>query len=347
MHILRTTVAALLLPISLLVPCLHAQTHTAADILREFDRLSFPSMSRDASPEGAARFRAEVREIARRKCELANDLFELDPDNARMADLIGKRWALMINSLQLPADVLTEADAFLKNEALRDDLRREALLARTRGLLATDAAPPACLRAIQALLEVDPKSTGAGLAIMELLRTRDIPPQACRELVTQVQKSWPDDKWISADAKGFAGQLDRIGKPLDLAFDDILGSGEVRSDTSPCPHTLAIYWSTQMPADFDAVKADVAARKGLRTIGVVTFRNKDGVAAVTEQLKARGIDWPHCYDEAKIGNPFESAYRTPRTPFYYLLDDKGVVVRFAYEWAVMRRILDGLKIGRS
>ncbi len=326
---------------------LSAQTRTAAEILRDFDQLSFPSMSRDATPAGAAKFRAEIREIARRKCELAFDLFELDPDNARLADLLGKRWALMINSLEQPADVLTEADSFLKKDELRADVRCEALLARTRGLLATDAAAPTCLRAIQALLAADPRSQGAGLAIMDLLRTRNIPPHASRELVEQVAKSWPDDKWISTDAKGFAQQLDRIGKPLDLVFDDILGSGEVRSAASTRPHTLAIYWSTQMPVEFDDVKADVVARHGLRTIGVITFRHKDGVEAVKEQLRSRGIDWPHCYDAAKIGNPFESSYRTPRTPFYYLLDDKGVVVRFAYEWKVMRQILDELKIERS
>jgi hypothetical protein len=182
---------------------------------------------------------------------------------------------------------------------------------------------------------------------MDLLHSRDVPPEVSKKLIGLVEHEWPDDKWLKAYASGYAAQLAKIGEPLPLAFRDLLSGDEVKSDDGASRFTLCVYWSSKLPDEAAAITAAAAARDDLRVLGVVTFRMQGGADAVVELLGGAGISWPHCYDEAKIGNPFETPYKVPRTPFYYLLDADGNVLRFAYEWSVMERILGGLSGGNG
>jgi hypothetical protein len=320
------------------------QARSAQEILREFDGIAFPGNSIGSTAE---EFRKKVERVARKKGELAIELYEGHPEHPRAGELLGARWTLAINSLQQPATVLAEAEAKLAIDDLRAGVRREALLARARALLKTGAGAGECLLATEAFLEVDADDTAGGFLIMDLLYSRDIPPEVGKTLVGLVADEWPDDKWLKAYASGYAAQLAKIGKPLPLAFTDLLTGDEVRSDDGASRHTLCVYWSSKLPDDAAGITAAAAARDDLRVLGVVTFRMQGGADAVVEMLGGAGITWPHCYDEARIGNPFETPYKTPRTPFYYLLDADGNVLRFAYEWSVVKQILGRLPAGNG
>ena len=226
------------------VASMSAQDRSAAQILAEFDRLQFPSNSAGTTPEA---FRLEVRSVASKKGELALELYRTHPDHARVGKLLGDRWTLAINSLEEPARVLREATAQLQVKGLRADVRREALLARARATLATGAKAMPCMDAIEAFLAVDGEAVAGGFLIMELLRTRNIPNDIAKGLVATVQKVWPKDRWLGPDARGYKAQMDRVGKPMALAFEDLLSGDATSTTDGSSAYTLCVYWDSQVP----------------------------------------------------------------------------------------------------
>lgn len=97
--------------------------------------------------------------------------------------------------------------------------------------------------AIDAFLAVDGKAVEGDYLIMELLRSRSIPTKIAEGLLSSVADVWPNDRWLKPDAHGYGAQLKRIGKPMVLEFEDLLGGKKISTKDGTSPLTLWVYWS--------------------------------------------------------------------------------------------------------
>lgn len=312
------------------------EVRPAAEILDELRKVNIPSVSRSSDPEARAAFRDAVADAARRQAALALELFEAHPEHSEVPDVLAKRWALITNAMGEPARVLDETAPML-DRAAGDPLRVVALQARGRAALASVGMPASTkLGHLQRAFEADPDDSRCGLQFIDFLEAEAVDPDAMRELCQSTLERWPADRWVAPRARAMLKQLDRIGQPLPFDVDRV---APARDEAT---RTVVVYWSwpsEKVAAALREVEGWEREIEGLRALGVVNFRIDGGADALVARLAEWGVDLPHHYDEARVGDTLLPTYATPRTPFYYLLDEGGNVLRFAYTAAVMERIL--------
>lgn len=318
-------------------PALAQDARPVAEILRDFQSVHFPAFSGGSDPEAVAAFRRAVEDAARRQCALALELFEAHPAHAAVPELLGKRWALTVNTFHEPARVLEETARVLDGEP-RDELRVAALHGGAWAALQSggDLSARTKLDHVQRVFEADPDNSRCGHYFVELLQTEAIEPDAMRALAGSVVARWPDDPWAARPAQALVKQLDKIGAPLPVDLDELLGAD------AGAGHTVVVFWSfpsDAVGAKLREVQGWTERFGGLRAAGVVNYRIDGGVDALAKHLEDWEVGFPQLYDEAQIQKPWESPYRTPRTPFYYLLGPDGNVLRFAYDARVMAQLL--------
>ncbi len=334
---LAPTITVLLVSMTTALPAQDAREgrRDAEQICRDFDAIQTPSLIR---PEQ----QAAVRRQKETKARLVAELLRSWPAHERLPALLLWRWSTMIWSFDQAKLVLDEVEPYLADTTEPFDLLRNARLSRARALLELRRGTDECVEAARLYLEVDAKSAVGGHLLFELVKTHRLPDELARTLIERIGESFAEDKRLANAVRGYRSVAGKIGKPLLHEFDDLLTGATITTATSPVPYTLCIYWSTQPPAESAAINELLATRDDLRVIGIVTFRVEGGPEKARELLQSRDIAWPTRYDAERIKSPFTTPYRVPTEPFYFLLDEHGRVVRFAYTFRVMRTMLDEL-----
>ena len=307
----------------------------ATEILREYDRLHFPSMSRGGSEEAVREFEAEIRSVARAKVDLAAELWEADADHPRADELLESRWALMTNSLDRGADVLTEAEPFLESE--RKSLRRHAVLARARAGLMVEELPYATKRKlVEHALDAAPRDSIAAVHLAELATDHTSDDDEKRALCRRLVDGWPDEPYSGRPARGLLRQLDRIGAPLDpvLTFDDARTGEPTDVEALSATAIVVMVWSGSPKWIADEIRALVELRdeapKRTAIVGVYNSRRDGGAPPLIEELERTGFDGPLWYDEAMFHTPWDGPFKTSRTPLFLVLDGDGTVRSAGY-----------------
>lgn len=326
-----------------------APVRTAAAILREFHAVAMPSMSRGGDAESVARFKQAIADGCRKKAELAMELFRGHPQHDEVPRVLDVRWAGMTNALQLADDVLAETEELNRRPELRPELRRQLLQARARAaLLSAKVAVPAKLEAIRDAIAFGKDDERLGILLLEFAEKHVGKPESMRRLADIALENWPDSAWVANPARGMLRQLDKVGKPYELAFTDVLGGGEIDVRATGAPFVLVQVWSGESSRQDDEHQQVQALRQRLgaavlTVVGVYNRKHKGGVDGLRVMLRDAGIDWPHCYDESQLKTPWEGPFAVPRTPFYYLLDADGVVVGVGYNVAAVEGRLAALR----
>jgi hypothetical protein len=341
----------LLAVVAALVTSLSAQERprSAAAILRDFHAVAMPSMSSGGDAESVARFKQAIADGCRRQGELAQELFEHYPDHEQVPHVLDLRWAGMTNALQQADAAFAETDTLRARDDLRPELRRQVLQARARAALQSkEVAVPGKLAAIRDAIAFDKGDERSGLLLLEFAEQHVGNPESMRRLADLALANWPDSTWVARPASAMRKQLDKVGKPLELAFDDVLGSGKVEVRATGKPFVLVQVWSGDpkfQRGHFEQLQ-QLRQRLGagaLAMVGVYNGKHDGGAAGVRAMLRGAGIDWPHSYDEGQVQTPWQGPFAVPRTPFYYLLDGNGVVVGVAYTVAAVEQRLAELR----
>ena len=322
------------------------EPRSAGEILREYDRLSFPSMSAGNSPEAVKAFTDEITRVADGKVALAFELFESHPGHARVPELLEGRWALLSNSLERADEVLVEVEPFLAEET-EPALREAAYLARARAGVVLDDVPYATRRRfVEEAAAVAPDRAAAGAHLAELATTFTQGDDEKRALCESILARWGSEPHAAAAARGLLKQLDRIGTTCDFTFRDVVSGRRVDRAALGGP-ALVMIWSggvyDTLEAEFDRLRARRARDPALPIVGIYNFRHAEGADGLRAELAARAIDWPHWYDEEEFASPWEGRFSSNRTPLYLVLDGAGVVRSVGYRLATVERRLAELR----
>ena len=319
-------------------------SRSASAILRELDRLSFPSMSRGSSNEAARAFKEEVEQVATAKSTLAKELFDHYPDHPRSVELMAGRWALLVNSLGRVEDVLSELEPYLDD----DDpaLRRAAFLARARASLVGEDIPYDTRRShVMAAVEVAPEDAASGVHLMELVRLYTPTDSEKRDLCERVLRQWPDEPYAASPARGYLKQLERIGDRCEIAFDDVIGAGVVDDRRLRGKPVLVMIWSgfwSETDAEMARIRALREKMDGrFEVVGIHNSRHQRGLDGLRDALREHDVEWPVWYwaGEEEFTAPWEGRFGSSATPLYLVLDDRGVVRSVGYRVRTVERKL--------
>lgn len=321
----------------------------AKEILRDFARVAMPSFSDGADAESVRRFRQAIDDGCRRKAELAAELQRSHPEHERLPELLAIRWAGMTNALGEADAVLTEVTPLLKSDALRDDLRREALRALARARIASAACTNLeRLDAVTDLIELGDKDYAfAASCLLDLVEQHVVDPATQRMLLDLAVEQWPDKPYGGRPAKRWLQLIDRIGRP----FADELPAAQrpwfVDHTRDAAEFTVVQVW-TGWPHTGDggkdpeiealrALRRDFGAR--VRLLGLLNGDLAERLPAATEA----GVDWPQI--ELPDPEPMACPFGAPRVGFYFVLDRDGRIAGIAGRAALLRQRID--QIGRS
>lgn len=316
----------------------------AKEILREFYSISTPQHSGGADEASVERFRLIIRNACKRKARLALELYRDHPEHAKVAELMDARWAAMTNALELADEVDVEVSRHLGEET-RADLRRAAYQARARARLVSQSFDRATKRAaIDDALRFDPENERGGVSLMDLVSDHPHSVAEMREAVSIVLAQFPRGRWSAPNARSLKRHLDRIGEPISLRGVDVHSGEDFALESLRGKPTLLMIWDGGFEYCMEEVTAVTRFRSEnaprVNAAGCLRMRWKLE-RPLPEYLVEHGIDWPVVHRPEET--PFEGPFRTPRSPFYWLLDAEGRLASVCYRAAHLQAALDRLE----
>ncbi|MFY9341429.1 MAG: hypothetical protein WAT39_02990 [Planctomycetota bacterium] len=333
-----------------LVAAAHAQDapRTAAQILRDFDRVAMPSFSDGSDSESVKRFKAAIEKGCRQKAEFAAELQRKHPDHERLPEVLSIRWAGMTNALGMADDVAKELATLLQADKLRADVKREAVQARARAMLVSKSFDNlARLDAVSAVLEDREGDDGhAASLLLDFVEDHVVDPETQRTLLGIAIDRWPDDPYGGRPAKRWLALVDRIGKPFveQLPAEHRAWFGE--TTTGDAEFTIVQVWMGWVnDRDGDGKDPELAALQQLRqdlgdrvrVLGLVDGKLEERRPA----MQQAGVDWPQ--HEFTDQEPMRTPFGAPRVGFYFVLDQKLQVAGVVGRAASLRERIDQLR----
>jgi len=321
-----------------------APPRRAAAILRDFDRVAMPSFSDGNDAESARRFKQAIDDGCARQAELAAELQRAHPDHARLPAVLSIRWAGMTNARGLADEVANEVGALLQQEGLREDVREQALLARSRAMIVsarfTDLER---LDAVRATLAIEGQDDRIANDFVDLVERHVVDPETQRTLLEAVVKRWPDNPYGGRTAKRWLHVLGMIGKPFGEQLPASLRQWFAAETKAACDFTVVHFWMGWVAVDDpdDDVPALQALRLGLgervRLLGLINDDAADRLPAV----RAAGVDWPQA--ELRDEKPMTTPFGAPRAGLCFVLDRNGNVVGITGRAGSVKKCIDLLE----
>ena len=312
----------------------------AARILRDFDRVAMPSMSEGSDAESVRRFKAAIDAGCRRQGELAAELQRGHPAHPRLPEMLSMRWAGMTNALGQADAVAADVAALLRQESLRDDVKREARRARARALVVSPSFTNLeRLDAVRELLDCEPEDEFAPVALLDLVEQHIVDPETQRSLLGIAMKRWPDSAYGGKPAKRWLGLIDRIGKSFAGELPAEQREWFAKQTEADVEFTVVQVWMGWVGKDgADGKDAEIEALKQLRAdlgdhvrvLGLMAGQLDERLP----EARAAGVDWPQreCATTGEMQTPFDA----PRIGFHFLLDRRLHVVGVAGRAATLR-----------
>ncbi|MEZ6195971.1 MAG: hypothetical protein R3F20_09605 [Planctomycetota bacterium] len=299
-------------------------TRPAADIVRDYDREQGPAMSRDATDEGRAAFRAAHRRVAERRAALALELRRAHPGHAEVPRLMAGRWAAMTNVLDQAGETLAEISKLLAEEETSAALRAKAAAAAARAAMVhPGVSRDRRLRFARLSCRLAPAEELGPLALTEIARYETADPAEARALCEEVLAGWKDTRYAAPAARGYLKRLERVGKILDFDLPAVRGEGRVRSVGG---ERLVVLWSGFSERVLEELRTLEAARGrpgGPVVVGVHVWRQEGGAEELARRLAAAGLRFPVAYPEEELREPWSGPWGLSETPLFLRLDAEG------------------------
>jgi len=318
-----------------------AANEQAARLLEEIHNLKPPVFDPDKAgdPDYQDEFQKEFEAAAAREAELIYQLYKADPDNSELDELLPKLWArTAIGDDEIEGyDPLANMKEFLEKYPDRP-AAHDARLYLPLGYLyrITDLEDEQSLkyrdeafRGIDEFLEKYPDEdvlTKLRLVWMKFRYVKGDDSAHMREIYKQVTEVAPRTK----QARWAAGQLrqiDDLGKPFELEFNDYLTGRHVSVSDMKGKVVVVLFWAsysapcqTLMP---DMVKLYEEFRdKGVEFVGISEDIDEN---RLKQYLQDENITWPQYFDKKKSKDYAES-WGLLAVPEIFLVDREGRLV---------------------
>lgn len=316
----------------------------AKEILREFDSVRMPSMSDGADPESVRRFKKEIHDGCSKMAALALELHQSHPDHARVAALLDNRWSGLTHACDRADEVAKETAALLQQEGLRDDVKKQALLARARAMIASENFTDVeRIDAVRATMVIKDEDDRLASSMIDLVERHIADPETQKMLFEIVVETWPDAKYGTRDAKALLRLHEAIGKPFAELLPEANRAWFAEQTKAASEFTVAQLWMGWLDRDGedDDLKALKATRKKFgERVRLVGFLH-GALEARMADAKRAGVDWPQAQIDS--AEPMRNPFGAPKCELYFVLDRDlkiaGIVGRAALAGELLDQIL--------
>jgi hypothetical protein len=275
---------------SLLVQEGEAPPRTAEEIVREFEANPSPGFGMGEE------FEALLRERLAKQCECAWELYRGYPRHPRLKELLFARWMNLLNFHEEPAQARAESEKVLAGNPA-EGVRALARFVRAQASLRDESvAVERARRAVEEFLaekaSFDERHGWRTVLLQELAQSRVADPAEQAPLLRRAI-ALDEGEEVVLDAKRALAAVERVGEPLELAFDDALGNG--RFDLAgERGHPVLVHVAWFVYGDpAKQFRALAAALPKLAQAGVTVASTSAAPAegSVREVAKTAGVTW--------------------------------------------------------
>lgn len=303
---------------------------TAEAILADYDAVEMPSF--DGSKRGDQKyiqqFMKQRREVMLKKAHLAKKLYEVAPGHDRAVPLLLERWGTLAYSGKTDA-VLSETDAFLK--AHPDHAKRaDVSYARANALMRSRDSREKFKTEAEAFVEAYPDDQ-RGAALLSMLARMEDDATEKHALLNRIIADYPDSRY-AARCKGELRQLEGVGKPFELAFDDAISGKHIDMKDLEGKVVVIDFWATwcgPCVAEMPHMKELYAKHKaqGVEFIGVSLDQPEDkgGLKKLKEFVAKNEIAWPQYYQGKGWESEFSTGWGIAGIPTLFIVDADGLL----------------------
>jgi thiol-disulfide isomerase/thioredoxin len=302
---------------------------TAEQILAEYDAFELPAFDRDhaddeeyVTPYLAERHEAELLRVA-----LVAELAEVAPAHERMPKLLTIRWQTLLDDEERHPAVVAEVERWIEGgptESLRIHARYSLVMAHMR-----TGDVPAVTAALDAFRVAAPADERGADLLSNLALIHEDDPEHHRALLEEILATYPDSR-RARFTRGVLRQLDGLGQPFELAFDEVRSGRRIDLADWRGRVVVVDFWATwcgPCVADLPALK-ELYERyhpRGVEFVGVSLDRSEDegGRRALLDFLEERDVPWPQFYQGEEWDSAFSADWGIQAIPTLFVVDRQG------------------------
>ncbi len=312
--------------------------HRAAEkIIADYEAVEMPRWDSSRRTEEGYRdeFMSARTEAMRKQAELIGELFHSHPAHDQLIELMPVRWNAMMGMGEAD-QVLAETKA-LAGKTDDKAMKAEALFAHANAVGRTTQFDPQkvgeAAKLFAAAAPDDPRN--ASLIMMTTYYESD---SAKVEKTYRLLAADYADTREGKQAAAKVYQLDQIGKPFELSFEEATSGEPIDMSKLRGKVVVVDFWATWCGpciAEMPHMKKLYAAYKdkGVEFIGVSLDapRNEedpsqDGLLKLRNWVAANDVTWPQYYQGNGWNSEFSSGWKVRSIPAIFLVDQQGRLV---------------------
>lgn len=266
-------------------------------------------------------------------CTLVHELYTNYPDHERLDELMERRWSLLYEGKRYgavrneTAEILTKYDA--GRPICRSAQRWQDLFAIEPLFKYTGTDPALKMKKAKEYAANYPEDENASLFLY--LAARDLEPYSDEQLALfrQIVKAHPDTA-VGKRAGGKLRQVDSVGTPFELKFDDALTGEPVDIADYKGKVVIVHFWASWWPSVLDVEKVlmemiDRYAENGFQVLGVSLDQSeaKRGLEQLQKFVKDNEIPWPQYYQGGAWNAAYSASWGIDAVPWSFVVDQKG------------------------
>ena len=298
-----------------LMACGPAPGRPSKEILKDIDAVQF------------SRVRSEAEAAAARKVALIDELYEAEPGNDRIPELMAEKWdmQMVLGKEREARKQIAEVLKSSTNKALKVEARWINLLTT---LQQGSKDPKTVTAAAEEFIKSAPKDERGPAALYQIAVTAN-DTAAMKAVADRIFRDFPESR-VAKILKTERRQIEGLGEPFALEFTDAISGATISMKDFKGKVVVVDFWATwcgPCVAEMPHMKTLYAKYKdkGVAFLGVSLDQPKEdgGLDALKNFVEKRNIPWPQYYQGNFWESEFSKGWGVNAIPCIFVVDADG------------------------